>query len=31
MLESFLTWLHKYESLAIWLEGIALVAVRLQR
>jgi hypothetical protein len=27
MLESFLTWLHKYESLAIWLEGIALVLI----
>jgi hypothetical protein len=27
MLESFLTWLRKYESLAIWLEGIALVAI----
>lgn len=27
MLETFLTWLHKYESVAIWLEGIALVAI----
>jgi hypothetical protein len=27
MLETILCWLHKYESLAIWLEGIALVAI----
>jgi hypothetical protein len=27
MLERFLTWLHTYESVAIWLEGIALVAI----
>jgi hypothetical protein len=27
MLETILSWLHKYESLAIWLEGIALVAI----
>ncbi len=27
MWETFSTWLHKYESIAIWLEGIALVAI----
>jgi hypothetical protein len=27
MLETFFAWFRKYESLAIWLEGIALVAI----
>src|SRR5260370_35792211 len=27
MWETFSTWLHKYESIAIWLEGIALVLI----
>src|SRR5260370_3930229 len=27
MWETFSTWLHKYESIAIWLEGIALLAI----
>src|SRR6202521_895518 len=27
MWETFSTWLHEHESVAIWLEGIALVAI----